>query len=232
MPIFWIVMLLSILLDQFSKYYVSHHLPYLHAVPVIPGWFNLTYVHNFGAAFSMLQNQRWLFVSVALVAVTAIVIFRRRFAGDWLTQVSLGLVVAGTLGNMIDRIRVGYVVDFLDFHMTTIFNVADAALTVGMVFFAWQILFEEQRKGKSTPEQVAGTPGMVEGMEATAMGMVMAMENVESLAEDHPDSIVAGELATNGQELGSEAMTEPDLVNGFDVSVESSEHLTSESTGQ
>lgn len=203
MPILLIVMLLSIAIDQFSKYLVSHHLPYLHAVPVIPGWFSLTYVRNHGAAFSMLQNQRWLLVSVAVGVVLAVMILRNRLPKDWLTQISLGLVVGGTLGNMIDRIRVGSVTDFLDFHVSTIFNIADSALTVGMVFLAWKILFEDDAKKKALTEvedgQLAET-GQAELASATIAADVSPTVSLEAITNTGENiSVEQSVTAVNSQ---------------------------------
>ena len=122
---------------------------------VIPGFLNLTYLTNTGAAFGMLAGQPTLwrqlfFVGVALVALVAIFFLHKRIASEsrWYT-VSLALIAGGAVGNLIDRVRLGSVVDFLDVYLTThhwpAFNVADSAITVGVGIFL-VVNFVQSRK--------------------------------------------------------------------------------------
>ena len=130
--------LLLVLLDQLSKYWVSTSLRYGEA-RAYAGFFNLVLTHNPGAAFSFLAGaggwQRGFFIVVALVAIVVISVLLARHAADKLFCLALALILGGAIGNVIDRIVLGHVVDFLDFHFAgwhwPAFNLADSAITVG-----------------------------------------------------------------------------------------------------
>ncbi len=128
--------------DQASKFYVDAHIPLYHSVAVIPGFFSLTHVRNPGAAFGILSTQSAAFRQVFFLVVSVLalgmllVFFIQTPASDRIGLAALSLLMGGAIGNMIDRIRMGEVVDFLDFqiggyHWYT-FNVADSAITVGV----------------------------------------------------------------------------------------------------
>lgn len=132
--------LLVIILDQFSKYVVSDLLHLYESVAVLP-FFSITLLHNPGAAFSFLAGaggwQRWLFTGIALVVSVVIVVWVKRLpATEKWQAAALSLILGGALGNVIDRLRLSYVVDFLDFYYRQWhwppFNVADSAITVGV----------------------------------------------------------------------------------------------------
>lgn len=132
--------LLVLILDQFSKYMVSDLLHLYESVAVLP-FFSVTLLHNSGAAFSFLAGaggwQRWLFTAIALVVSVAIVVWIKRLPTTEKWQAAaLALILGGALGNVIDRLRFGYVVDFLDVYYQKwhwpAFNVADSAITVGV----------------------------------------------------------------------------------------------------
>ncbi len=130
--------LLVVVLDQLTKYWISANFRY-GEVRVVSGFFNLVLTHNKGAAFSFLASaagwQRGLFIAIALVAIVVISALLARRAGDSLFCLALALILGGAIGNVVDRIFLGHVVDFLDFHFAgwhwPAFNVADAAITVG-----------------------------------------------------------------------------------------------------
>jgi signal peptidase II len=130
--------LLLVVLDQLSKYWVSTSLRYGEA-RAYAGFFNLVLAHNQGAAFSFLAGaggwQRGFFIAIALVAIVVISVLLARHAADKLFCLALALILGGAIGNVIDRIVLGYVVDFLDFHVAgwhwPAFNLADSAITVG-----------------------------------------------------------------------------------------------------
>lgn len=129
---------LFIVLDQASKLWISSHFIYGESLPLIP-YFNFILAHNTGAAFSFLSDaggwQRWLFSMIALIASIWIVRLMRQHAHETLFCLALALVLGGALGNLIDRIAYGYVVDFIDFYVNNwhfpAFNVADSAISVG-----------------------------------------------------------------------------------------------------
>lgn len=133
--------LLTIVLDQASKIAVDRSMHLYESIPLVP-YFNLTYVHNTGAAFSFLSEaggwQRWFFAGLALV-ISAVL-------GVWLTKLqkhetllaaALALILGGAVGNLIDRLAYGYVIDFLDVYYGDwhwpAFNIADSAITLGVI---------------------------------------------------------------------------------------------------
>ncbi len=124
-------------LDQFTKHLVRHALLLGDAIPLIRGLLDLRLVHNTGAAWGMLAGWRWLLIGFSCVMLTLILRRRQKFFGPIpCGNTALGLLSAGILGNLIDRIRLGYVVDFIDFYHGTwhfpAFNVADAAICIGV----------------------------------------------------------------------------------------------------
>ena len=129
-------------LDQWSKWLAIRHLEYLRPVPVIDGFWNWTLVHNYGAAFSFLSDaggwQRWFFTALAVLIGGGLVVWLARTPrSDWRTALPFALVIAGAFGNLVDRLRFGYVVDFVDWYAGSYhwpaFNVADACIVVGAV---------------------------------------------------------------------------------------------------
>lgn len=129
---------LIIIIDQISKQWISGHFNYGEVLPVT-GYFNLVLAHNKGAAFSMLSDaggwQRWMFSAIAVIASIWITWLLRRHPRQKLFCFALSMILGGALGNLIDRISYGYVVDFLDFHWSghhfPAFNAADSAITCG-----------------------------------------------------------------------------------------------------
>ena len=129
---------LIIVLDQITKFWISSHFFHGESLHVM-AFFNLVLAHNAGAAFSFLIDaggwQRWMFSAIAIVAAVWIVRLLRQHASQTLFCFALALVLGGALGNLIDRVAYGYVVDFLDFYWGNYhfpaFNVADSAISVG-----------------------------------------------------------------------------------------------------
>lgn len=132
--------LLVVVLDQLSKYWISASFHY-GEVRAVTGFFNLVLTYNKGAAFSFLANaagwQRGFFITIALIAIVVIGMLLARRAADTLFCAALSLILGGAIGNVLDRIVLGHVVDFLDFHLAgwhwPAFNLADSAITVGAV---------------------------------------------------------------------------------------------------
>jgi signal peptidase II len=125
--------LLVVVLDQASKQLVTHILEGRAPVPVFGGLFQLDYTRNTGAAFSILPRGGWLFAVVAVGVVVGILIFYPRLQGyGVLSGLAFGLILGGAAGNLIDRMRLGYVVDFIDFRWFPVFNLADSAIVCGV----------------------------------------------------------------------------------------------------
>ncbi len=137
-------------LDWLSKHWITAHLLPGANIPVIPGFFSLTLVQNAGAAFGLLQNQTLLFVVIAVVVIALILTYGRQAAKDrpWL-GVAFGLQLGGALGNLVDRVLQGTVVDFLDFHVWPfVFNLADASIVIGGALFAYLIWGDSESSGE------------------------------------------------------------------------------------
>ena len=123
-------------LDLLTKLLVAGLMYLGQSVTIIPGVLNLTYIHNYGAAFGMLSNHRWVFMVISTIAIIGIGIYLFGFCRErMLLKVGLAMIISGGLGNMIDRIFYGYVIDMIDFCLFPfwkwIFNMADAYVCVG-----------------------------------------------------------------------------------------------------
>ncbi|HFI0567041.1 TPA: signal peptidase II [Streptococcus suis] len=149
---FPIVAAVLIVLDQLVKTWTVANIALDTVEPFLPGFMSLAYLRNYGAAWSILQNQQWFFTIVTLVVVTALIwYYIKQIQGNIWTLFSLSLMIAGALGNFIDRIRLGYVVDMfhLDFISFPVFNVADICLSVGVGILFISIMKEESNGSKS-----------------------------------------------------------------------------------
>ncbi|MDV7719113.1 signal peptidase II [Pediococcus ethanolidurans] len=145
----FLIILAVVLLDQFVKFWIVANIDINTAHQVIPGIFSLTNIRNDGAAWSILEGKTTFFYLITLVALGVLICFLYRTRGHWLYQISLSLIIAGAFGNFIDRLRMKYVVDMfqLDFINFPIFNVADFALTIGVIVLFIAILKEDQLEG-------------------------------------------------------------------------------------
>ena len=142
----FISILLLILLDQAVKGYVVKEIPVGGMRRFIPKVVSLTYLKNSGAAFSMLENQQWFFTIITLIAMgAAFVYLYRHIEGSIWLLLGLTLIISGGIGNFIDRLRQGFVVDMfhLDFMNFAIFNVADIYLSIGVGLLVIYLLREE-----------------------------------------------------------------------------------------
>jgi signal peptidase II len=150
-----------VLFDQITKHLVELRIPYGHAIPVIAGFFDLSHVHNTGAAWGMLQGLNHWLVALSIVMLGMMIVFRKHFISDsLLSRVAAGLILGGIVGNLLDRLRNGHVVDFLDFHWGAhafpAFNVADSAICVGVVLYMiFQSRHHENLPTESSADAVA-----------------------------------------------------------------------------
>ncbi len=160
LAVFMPVLCLGLWVDQLTKLMVARDLPLGTQITVLPGFFNLVHVHNRGVAFGLLaghsERLTWLFfvaISCLVVAVMGYLWWRQ--PGNRVSAaLAYSLVITGALGNLIDRVRLGEVIDFLDFywrsHHWPAFNVADSLVCVGAALLAWVIL-KEERVNASNP---------------------------------------------------------------------------------
>lgn len=141
--------------DQLTKLYVDRTMQLGQSIPVLDGLFSITYLRNKGAAFSFLADASWrlpFFILVSFIAMAAILVAFKKLRDDQqFAAFSLTLILSGAIGNLIDRLRLGEVIDFLDVywrsHHWPAFNVADSAICVGVAMLALD-LFLEERRGK------------------------------------------------------------------------------------
>ncbi|GKS80395.1 lipoprotein signal peptidase [Ligilactobacillus pabuli] len=135
MPLYVLLVFAVVLLDQSLKFYVQGNIALNHSEVLVNHWLSLAHIRNYGAAWSILQGQQWFFTVVSLVAIVVVIYYFIKLWKNWGYALGLTLILGGTLGNFVDRLRLGYVVDMfeLDFINFPIFNVADCALTVGLL---------------------------------------------------------------------------------------------------
>lgn len=141
---FWLTAVLVLIIDQLSKLWVVNNF--------IPGesrvvwdkvlW--LTYVQNQGAAFGILQGHSWLFFICAILVIVILVAINSKQHLPVAMQVVFGLIMAGAIGNLLDRLRFNYVVDFIDLGWWPVFNVADMAIVCGVILLAFKLLWDEK----------------------------------------------------------------------------------------
>ena len=152
-----ILALISIAFDQITKFIVSTSLPLYGAWSPFPGpnpFFQIVYVYNTGAAFGLFKDLGTVFVLIALVVVGAIVYYSRRLTrGQWLLRTALGLQLGGALGNLIDRVRLGHVIDFIDVGIGNTrwytSNLADVSIVVGVILLGCVMWRDERQQKKS-----------------------------------------------------------------------------------
>ena len=154
----WIIVIVAaVVVDQVSKILVIKYLKDIVSVELIPGVFRFTYVENRGAAFGMLSDNRWVFMIISTLAIGALIVYLWKFRPDSrLACLALSMIAGGGIGNMIDRVALGYVVDFIDFCAFPsvwmwVFNIADAFVCVGAgLLILWLIIsmVQESREQK------------------------------------------------------------------------------------
>ena len=138
---FLFLSLFVVAVDQLLKIAATLFLSQNESIPVIKNIFHLTLVQNKGAAFGILKNETYLFAAFSIVAILAIIYYMPRLSkAALLSKVGLALILGGAAGNLIDRLRFGYVIDFLDFRVWPVFNIADSAITIGATLFAIELL--------------------------------------------------------------------------------------------
>jgi len=167
--IYYFVALVVIAVDQLTKWLVVQNIPLRESIPVIGEFFLLTSHRNTGAAFGILQNQRWFFIAVTIVVVIGIVIFLQRTVrnGKKLLPFALSLLLGGAIGNFVDRLLFGEVVDFLEFRFQfsmfgkavdytyPIFNLADSAIVTGVALIFLETLLSWRKEKKRHNEREA-----------------------------------------------------------------------------
>lgn len=135
----YLITLILLSVDQFSKYIIRQKMSLAESIPIIKSVFHITYVENRGIAFGLFPQRSSLLIVISLIIILGIIFFERKKVIKSLKErFCLGLILGGALGNLIDRLRFGFVIDFLDFRIWPVFNLADSGVCIGgilMVFF-------------------------------------------------------------------------------------------------
>ncbi|ADU30831.1 signal peptidase II [Evansella cellulosilytica] len=151
--VYYLIAIIIIIVDQLTKLLVISNMELRQSIPIIEGFLYLTSHRNPGAAFGILPGQMWLFYIVTAIVVGFIIYYIQTKVENnkWL-GISLGLILGGAIGNFIDRVIYGEVVDFIDVFIFSynypIFNVADCALVIGFIFVIFIIYLEDKKQGK------------------------------------------------------------------------------------
>ena len=207
MLIWLAVIIVTVFLDQLTKYLTVLHLKPIDTLPIIEDVFHLTYVENTGAAFGMMKDARWVFMVTSTLAIIGILgymirrVYIKKEKMPWMEALSLSLIVGGGIGNMIDRTMLGYVVDMIDcrFINFAVFNVADSFVCIGaglMILYLIVLTIKEFKAEK------AAKLALAEG------------EDAESESEDA--ELESEDAATDGAFAAEEAVveTEADTTEG------------------
>ncbi len=138
---FWLWAIGVLLLDQLTKALIVANLARGQTLPIVNGYWHITYIRNPGGAFGLMPRNQVFFLIASFAVIALIVVYAalRRPEGR-LAEIAFGLILGGTAGNLIDRLRYGEVIDWLDFRVWPVFNVADMALVTGLVLLAWLIM--------------------------------------------------------------------------------------------
>ena len=150
--IYTAVILVGIGLDQLTKLLSVLYLSPITTLPIIKDVIHLTYVENRGAAFGMLADRRWIFIVISTVAIIAMLAYLYLgHAENMLMAVSLSMIISGGIGNMIDRLALGYVVDFIDFRLINfaVFNGADSFVCVGAALLLLSVIIPEIKERRA-----------------------------------------------------------------------------------
>ena len=189
MLIWLAVIIVTVFLDQLTKYLTVLHLKPVDTVPIIEDVIHLTYVENTGAAFGMMKDARWVFMvtsTLAIIGILGYMVYRyyvKKEKLHWAEALSLSLIVGGGIGNMIDRTMLGYVVDMIDcrFINFAVFNVADSFVCIGaglMILYLIILTVKEYKAEKAAKLALAEGEDTESESEDTATDGAFAAEEV------------------------------------------------------
>jgi signal peptidase II len=146
----YLSIILLVVIDQLTKIYIDSVMTLHQSIKVIDGFFHITYTRNTGAAWSMLEGQKYFFIIAALAAVAVIAVYLHKNKVSLWEKTGLILIASGAFGNVIDRLRLGEVIDFLDFYIFgydfPVFNFADCCITVGSIIVVLTVLLERKEQ--------------------------------------------------------------------------------------
>lgn len=158
LPLVALLAIVVLALDQLTKWLVANNLSLnepVYPIPALSGLIGLTYVTNTGVAFGLFKEAGTFFIFIAVLVISVLVVYLRKLPKDQqLVRIALGLQLGGAFGNLVDRLRLGYVVDFIDFKFWPIFNIADSAIVIGVVL----LMVAMWREGRPDPQASAADP--------------------------------------------------------------------------
>jgi signal peptidase II len=203
MLIWLAVIIVTVFLDQLTKYLTVLHLKPIDTLPIIEDVFHLTYVENTGAAFGMMKDARWVFMitsTAAIIGILGYMIHRyyvKKEKLHWAEALSLSLIVGGGIGNMIDRTMLGYVVDMIDcrFINFAVFNVADSFVCIGaglMILYLIVLTVKEFKAEKAAKLALAEGEEIPESADAATDGAFAAEETETDTAEERAEDTTEG----------------------------------------
>lgn len=147
----YLVALILLSVDQFSKYIIRQNVSLAESIPVIKRIFHITYVENTGIAFGLFPQGHFLFIAISFIIISVIIFFeRKKIIKSLKEKICLGLILGGASGNLIDRLRFGFVIDFLDFRIWPVFNLADSGVCIGGILMLFFILRKRPRKERTS----------------------------------------------------------------------------------
>ena len=209
MLIWLAVIIVTVFLDQLTKYLTVLHLKPIDTLPIIEDVFHLTYVENTGAAFGMMKDARWVFMvtsTLAIIGILGYMVYRyyvKKEKLHWAEALSLSLIVGGGIGNMIDRTMLGYVVDMIDcrFINFAVFNVADSFVCIGaglMILYLIVLTVKEIKAEKAAKLALAEGKEISESADAATDGAFAAEETTLEAEADTDNAEDRTEDTTEG----------------------------------
>ena len=148
---YYLLSFIIVLIDQVSKYLTQAYVDIGQQIEWIPGLLSITHIHNTGAAWSILEGQMWFFYIITVIVVVMIIYYMQQMKNEPLLKTGLAFILGGAVGNFIDRLMHQYVIDMiqLDFIDFPIFNLADTALTIGVILLFIQYIFLDRQEKES-----------------------------------------------------------------------------------
>ena len=220
------------LMDQFTKFLVREFLPFGYSYP-FDGFFRITHTHNTGSAFGILQGQNTPLIFVSFIGIFVLVmIYRSQPRATNLLRTSLALQIGGAFGNLLDRLRLGSVTDFIDVGAWPVFNLADASIVTGLILLGWLLLRPGARNGDSTVVET-GEPASPVLTTAHSVPGEAGESRIEAEPYDHTPAFLRPSLADmpvaesvavgRDVEDGNSAENDADPTNGLDSGGESTD---------
>ncbi len=147
---FWLIILIIVLLDRITKYYIISRFSFNDIFPVIKNVFFINVLQNTGAGFGLLQGSTPLLIWLSIIVLGVILYFYERFSRNRSYLICFGLIAGGIIGNLIDRYAYGFVLDFIDVRIWPVFNIADASMTIGLLWLLALAICSSKRNSKKS----------------------------------------------------------------------------------